>query len=447
MSDSRIRRAPASRLQATRHMAVLGAPAAVLAAANLFYGGYPPIASALLGVIGAAFLGVALLRGGVRADLAALKPALPIAVLFGLTILAAVVSLTPFAIGGVHPLWAWVPGTSPAGTLDKSATAFEILKLLGTACWFLLGCVLGAQSARGRDAVGAILAVGGAYALIALVQFLAEPARGGVHRLFGGFASANAAGSVMGALLVIAVAHLVLQLRRGKLERGSERYTRAAPSIALILLFAACLGLTGSRGGLAATAVALAFLFVWDSFATKASLWRIGGGLAAGLAAAAVFITRDSPVLQRLANDTLADDARAVIFQAHWQAFLDAPVGGYGLGAYPAVNNMIVTTESYPALAGTIVLHNTYLQWLEEAGLVGAVPMFALVVVVLAATVWFTVRRRSNRTLIGGLLAASLLLLVHASVDVGLQTPSVYLFWSVLLGLGLALAQAPSRSR
>ena len=436
-----------SRVQSLRRLTVLGAPAAVLAAANLFYGGYPPIASALLGLIGAAFLGIALLQSGVRADLTALRPAVPIAALFAVVAAAALVSLTPFAIAGVHPLWAWVPETSPAGTLDKSATAFEILKLFGAACWFLLGCVLGAQSTRGRDAVGALLAVGGAYALIALVQFLAEPARGGVHRLFGGFASANAAGSVMGALLVVAVAWLVLQQRRGKHDRGADRYTRLAPGVALILLFAACLALTGSRGGLAATAVALAFLFVWDSFATRASLWRIGAGLAAGLVAAAVFITRDSPVLQRLANDTLADDARGTIFQAHWQAFLDAPVGGYGLGAYPAVNNMIVTTETYPALGGTIVLHNTYLQWLEEAGLVGAVPMFALVAVILGATVWFAVRRRSNRTLIGGLLAASLLLLVHAAVDVGLQTPSIYLFWSVLLGLGLALSQASSRSR
>lgn len=442
MTDSRT-----SPLQRSRRLVVLGAPAAVIAAAHLFYGGYPPIASALLTMFGAGFLGLALLQSDVRADVIALKPAVPIAVLFGLVIVAAIVSLTPLAIGGVHPLWAWVPETSPAGTLDKSATGFEILKLFGVACWFLLGSILGARSTRGRDAVGAVLAVGGAYALVALVQFLGEPSRGGVHRLYGGFASANAAASVMGALLLVAVAYLVLQVRRGKHDRGADRYTRLAPSVALMLLFATCLTLTGSRGGLAATVAALAFLFVWDSFATRAGLLRIGAGAVAGLTAVAIFISRDSPVLARLAHDTATADARGVIVQAHWQAFLDAPVGGYGLGAYPLVNNLIMTTGAYPELAGTIVLHNTYLQWVEEAGLVGALPMFALVVVILGATVWFAVRRRSNRTLIGGLLAASLLLLIHASVDVGLQTPSIYLFWSVLLGLGLALAQAPTRSR
>jgi O-antigen ligase len=438
---------PSARQQAATRYLVVGAPAAVLSAAHLFYGGYPPIASALLVFIGAALLAIACTRPAVRADLAALRPAAPIALLFSLVIVAALISLTPAAIGGPHPLWAWVPEAGAAGTIDKSATRFEILKLLGVACWFVLGCVLGAQSARARSVIAAVLAVGGAYALIALIQFLAEPARGGVHRLFGGFASANAAASVVGSLLVITVAYLALQTRRGRHDRGSDRYTRLAPALALILLFAACLALTGSRGGLASTAVALAFLFVWDSFATKANLWRIGGGLVAGVVAAAVFITRDSPVLQRLAADTFADDARHVIFQAHWQAFLDAPIGGYGLGAYPAINNMIVTPETYPPLAGTIVLHNTYLQWLEEAGVVGAAPLFLVVAVILGATVWFAVQRKSNRTLIGGLLAASVLLLLHASVDVGLQTPSIYLFWSMLLGFGLALSQAATRAR
>jgi hypothetical protein len=72
--------------------------------------------------------------------------------------------------------------------------------------------------------------------------------------------------------------------------------------------------------------------------------------------------------------------------------------------------------------------------------------MFLLIVVVLGVTAWRTFRRPRNQSLLTGLLCASLIVLLHAGVDVSLNTLSFCAFWSLLLGLGFGLSQASSRA-
>jgi O-antigen ligase len=169
---------------------------------------------------------------------------------------------------------------------------------------------------------------------------------------------------------------------------------------------------------------------------------------AAGVAAVVVLLLAlngNQLFLDRFAAAAEAGGDRAVLVQTHWQAFLRSPLTGYGLGSFPELNNQVMTPQTFPALAATTQLHNVYLQWLVEAGLLGALPMFAAVALVLWTAGRRGLQRRSGRTLVAGLLAADVVVLLHGLTDFSLQIPSIAALWALLLGLQFAWAQAPSR--
>ncbi|CAN5295475.1 hypothetical protein BH09PSE2_BH09PSE2_23690 [soil metagenome] len=91
----------------------------------------------------------------------------------------------------------------------------------------------------------------------------------------------------------------------------------------------------------------------------------------------------------------------------------------------------------------------TYVQWLEEVGVVGAVPMFATVALLLGLIVRGLWVRKSMRSWLRGVLAVTLVILLHGLSDYALQTPSIANTWAMLLGVGLAVAtgKRPKRVR
>ena len=72
-----------------------------------------------------------------RKGLAALDGLDLAALLFALVLAMALLSLSPFSPGGSHPIWAWAGVTPGSGTINRSATLLEIVKLLGLACAFI----------------------------------------------------------------------------------------------------------------------------------------------------------------------------------------------------------------------------------------------------------------------------------------------------------------------
>jgi O-antigen ligase len=283
--------------------------------------------------------------------------------------------------------------------------------------------------------------VGGLYAAVSLLTFVAglQVAPGG--RLTGGFLSANSGATVFGILLVLGLALFLRAWKRTIGHGVSRRLTAAAAPLACLALFAACLLLTASRMGLVATLFALAVLL----FGEMAS----SGRARAPVMAAVALLLGLGVVLAFSGNDLLwtrvggidgAVDVRGQIFSAHWAAFIDSPLFGYGLGSFDAINSQIMTGETYRSLWSIRATHNVYLQWLQEAGLAGAVPMFALVGLVLVVSILRAVGGR-GRTLHLGLVCASLVVLVHGLTDYGLQVPSIAAFWAFLLGLQLTYGQ------
>ena len=426
---------------------VLGVVPALIFCAHFFYGATLDLPALTMFAVLSGALVVALIRSSARAELERLSSG---TVLFGLftgVVAIAALTLTPAVPGGPLPIWSWA-GLPPAATLNRSATIVEIIKLTGLASVFVLGCLLGARAERAREVMVMLLALGGIYAAVSLVLFLGGgQIAAGSSRLAGGFFSANLAGTQFGVLTMLATAWLIRGWGQAARETVVTRIIDLAPVIAVLLLFVACLLLTASRAAIVSTVAGAGLLLGWAALDNRGSRWlpMVGGGII--LSCAAVLIVQGNTLFaDRFGGLAEGDATREAVAAAHWRAFLDSPLFGYGLGSYPEVNNQIMTVSNADALAVSVIQHNAYLQWLEEAGIVGALPMFALIAVILGTTAWRAFQRKRNRTVIMGLLAASVVVLLHAAVDVSLNTPSFEAFWALLLGMGFALSQAPRRA-
>ncbi|MBX9615176.1 MAG: O-antigen ligase family protein [Caulobacteraceae bacterium] len=428
--------------------ATLGLVPALIFVAHFFYGAALDLPALVLLSLLSALLVAALVRADLRRELSALTPVWAVLGPFVAVVAIAAWTLTPAVPGGPHPIWDWA-GMPGASTLNRSATVLEIIKLLGLASVFVLGCLLGARADRGRNTFAVILGIGAVYGVISLVLFLGGgQIAHGDRRLAGGFYSANIAGTQFGVLVLMATAWAVRRWGQAGDRTLVERITDLAPVLALILLFLACLLLTASRAAISATGLAVILFLGWAALDNRRSRWplmALGGVLVLG--AVLLLVQGNTLFADRFGTLAEGDTTRAAVAAAHWQAFLDSPLLGYGLGSYAHVNNQIMTQANAGALSVSVIQHNAYLQWLEEAGVIGAVPMFALIAVILGTTAWRAYRRPRNRILVVGLLAGSLIVLLHAAVDVSLNTPSFVAFWTLMLGLGFAMSQASSRGR
>lgn len=430
-----------------RGMVLATVPAAIYVA-NLFLGAALPIPALVFFAVTSATLLTALANADARADLARMTPIAAPAILFATTIAVALLSLSDLTPGGGHPIWAWA-GFPSASSLNLSATILEIIKLFGLATVFLLGCLLGARTGRGREALWLILVLGALYGFTSLLLYLADPRlMRNAMRFTAGFATPNVAGTQFGVLLVLGVAWAFRKWRTLQGRSPAECVSGMAVVAAPVLVFLVCLLMTASRGAMAATGLSLCLVGAWEAIESRRSRWSlVAAGVGLTAVAATVAFQGNQLFLDRFGDLRAGQGIRAQVFEAHWHAFLASPLFGYGLGSFSEVNDQIATIANTRSLAVSVVLHNAYLQWLVEAGVVGSAPFFILIALILGTTSWRTARRAHNRTIMVGLLAASLLVLVHATVDVSLNTPSFEAFWALLLGLGFALSQAPSGRR
>lgn len=407
---------------------------ALLALAHLTFGANQMLAAQVLAMLLAAALIVGLMRPAAAEELAALRPLWPVAALFGVVMGWAILSLFVAGPDGAHPVWGRVGGQ--AGTINRSATLLEIAKLGGLACVFLLGCMQGARRSGAVFTINAILAVGAVWAGVALTMYLGGLQVADTPRLTGGLMSPNSAATVFGVLTVLAAADMLRRLR-GAPAGLPLRVQAMGPALACGLLFAGCLLLTASRMGVASTLLALAALVLWSQYAAlRRHPLRLVGGLA--LALGGLLLLGGDLFLSRLARLGQDTGARETIFSAHWSAFLETPLTGHGLGTFNDVNNAIMTPETFGALHFIRAMHNVYLQWLTEVGVLGAAAMFGLIAVIMAVATARAADPRPGQSLQRGLIAANLVVLAHGLTDYALQTPSIAAFWAFLLGLQFA---------
>jgi O-antigen ligase len=409
--------------------------------AHLTFGANQPAAALWF----TAILGIALvvsLASPLRRGLFDLAPTWPLAGLLLVVIGVALWSLTPFTPGGPHPLYEWAGNGVGVASIDRGATVVEIVKLLGLAAAFAVGALQGVSRSRGQATIEGLVWAGGAYAAVSLVTFLAgvQVAQGG-GRLSGGFLSFNNGATVFGILVVLSLSVFLRAWKRTDGLGVSKRLTKTAVSLSCLSLAAVCLILTASRMGLVATAIALVVLLLWETASSAKGRVPIWIGTVLLLAVGGVLTFSGNDLIWTRVGGIDADvDVRGQIFSAHWQAFLASPLFGYGLGSFDAINTQIMTGETVGNLWVIRATHNVYLQWLEEAGIVGAAPIFLLVGLTLVFSAWRALGGK-GKGLQRGLVCASLVVLVHGLTDYALQVPSIAGFWAFLLGLGFAFGQ------
>ena len=416
----------------------------LLFAGHWFYGALVNDVAMLMGIAAALLVAVALVRPDVRDDLLRLRGLEAPTILFGLTVLIAVWTLTPWIPGGPHPVWAYVGVKPGASTIDKSSTIMEIIKLLGLGCFFLVGAATGARDDRARFALQLTLGLGVAFGLWAFFGSVTGSVyQTGGHRLEAHFLNPNTAGTFFAVLLTLAVSELAGRVKR---RRSEKDLTAAIAAAATVLTFAICLLDTVSRGAmLAFTGGMLVFLTVQLATGgirpTRAVIVALAG-LAVTLLL--ILIAGDALIARFFAAEQDAD-VRTAIWKAHWGAFLDSPLFGYGLGTTETVNRTLTSAQNYVVLQPIRSILNVYLEWLENAGVVGAAPMFLCVGALIVATFRRTLRRSRMVRPLAGLIAIDAIFLIHGATDSGLEVTSIAALWSWLLGLQFSLAQGSSR--
>jgi len=377
---------------------------------------------------------------------------------FALVILAGIASLTP--LFEPHPIWSLVPGAIKTVTIDPYATWLNLFKLLGLAAAFLVGAGFGGDDERAKQLIRTILLAGLAYGTWAFLSqeldrntLFGQTRVWSPDRLSASLPSANIAATLFGALTVLNLADLLRRFdqqrerRTGRLQwRHLEAILQAVwlPLLG-ITVSVACLVLTVSRSGMAATVAGIVlFLGIRAVVSAKTGAWvaPLMGTLVVVLGLLIGFVALNLSALdERVAG--LGDDAhtRATIFAAHWAAFLASPWQGFGLGTFAQINAMYVNDANRDSLYDITATYDVYLHWLEEAGLVGTIPMFATVLVVAVRIARGVVERQRSRLSLLGILCVLALFLIHGATDYPFEIPSMSLFLSLLLGVGYRMAK------
>lgn len=220
----------------------------------------------------------------------------------------------------------------------------------------------------GAFVVGALIT-----AIAALAGFSGGPVNSlpSEGRIQGGTGDPN----VLAAAMVAAIA-----LAAG-LMAGARRPSSRLVLLACIVVFGLAAAGSGSRGGTIAALAAFVSALVVMRGGRRAVL---GMAFFVLLAVAAKLLTSSGDA-SRLTSFNDRGDGRDELWRIGWEMFVDHPLVGVGLNSYvPTAPDYVLQPGSLNFIhliaEKPVVVHNTYLQFLAETGVIGFF-LFALVVV------------------------------------------------------------------
>lgn len=393
--------------------------------------------------------------------------------LFGaLTLIWAEVQIAPFVPRDwAHPVWQManeVLTSRVSGKISLSPwrTETELMKLLTYASAAWLSFVASTSSAQARRLLDAMIFIGGAYAVYALVLGFAGLAQFNVfyvmpaaeHDFSGPFVNRNSFATYAGLVTLCAGARFferagsaVSSARdRRRLGLLLTRYVLGPGLPYLIVAVAALAGLiaTGSRAGNAATLIAVVTLlaFSWISAIGRPGLrWIPIIMVCIAVIFISLFMLNSAVWTQRLDDMTasgIRDDTRVMLWSAAWRMIKDAPILGLGLGTYE-VAYPLYSDRMLPFIMDRA--HNDWLELAAGLGLAASLFWWSAIGVVLFRCARGFFERRKDRIYPLLAIGASVLVGFHALFDFSLQMPSIALFYAVLLGLGAAQAISSER--
>ncbi len=211
---------------------------------------------------------------------------------------------------------------------------------------------------------------------------------------------------------------------------------RAWRPLVMLMVMAAALFLTGSRGGFAATLAGLGLmLLALSSRKAGAVGFRRGAIIVFGLGVLAVFWITSAGLLQRLDRSGADLASRIEAYELAADGVEDNPWLGFGYGTF-ADSFRLYRDER---LHGHFdMAHNTYLENAFELGWPVALAQFIVIgaLFIVCLNGW---RRREGEGVFPALgMAATVLVAVHSLVDFSLQMPATAIAYAAIMGAACA---------
>lgn len=360
-----------------------------------------------------------------------------------------------------HPLWrdaqqALGMPLQPSVSITRNQPWFELGRplvcMLAVACGFLVGT----DEARARQLMKVIGWSGAAYAAYGILAHLLDPThilglekKAYLGSVTGTFINRNTAAAFFGSCAVVwsllLWERLRLEMRRGPFDWRAlvNRPSLAMPKsivleLAMLLLCLAAMFMTGSRGGVGLSLVALCVAFV--AFFRRNLPHRTGlliGAAASAAVALLLLSLMGGRVNMRFDTGGIADQDRLEAYRATLRMIADHPWFGTGQGtfayAFPAYRSPDVSIWGVWDMA-----HNTLLEIAADMGLPIATLVAATWLVIFAVLIRGAIVRRRARIVPVAALSVALLAVLHSLIDFTLQIPGYAIVALSLVGAGLA---------
>lgn len=272
----------------------------------------------------------------------------------------------------------------------------------------------------------------------------AEPGRQYTCALSGTFVNSNSYATYAGMALVVALGLVFSRPITPSRMPGSAAMeptasawlsgARAIYLAAMLFLFGGLL-MSASRAGFGATVVGallLAGLMLRGRLPPRPVLaWML---VAAILIGAVFTVVAGSAFFHKMAtlpeNDLVA---RFRLWQLAVSAIEQSPWLGWGLGTFPDVYSLLQPPDLQTAYDKA---HSTPLEWVMDLGIPAALCAFATALIPFSVCVSGCRRRRTDRYLPAVASAATMVAILHSTLDFSLQIPAIAFGVSALLGMG-----------
>jgi O-antigen ligase len=365
-----------------------------------------------------------------------------------------------------HPIWqmtadAFEKPVIGSISVNRDLTTLALLRLITAASVFWVALQLCRNPSRAHLLLRAIAIIAGAYAAYGLIAFAVTPgyvlwvrtmfSKGYVTSTF---VNHNSFATYAG-IGLIAVCGLILRLyRREVASAGSPLQFKIATFIevtgkrgAFLLsvgfLILAALLLSGSRGGIIATALGL-FVFGALSFEKRKKSGSTDQReiiVFVALLVGAAFLAFGDVFVGKIAQQGLRDENRLSVYGITVGSILDNPVLGYGYGTFADVFPMF-RDRSISVQGKWTMAHNTYLEVFQGLGLIFGAMLLASVGFLVFYCLKGATARQTSATAPAVATGAAFLVGVHSLVDFSLQIQAVALTFMSVLGAGVAQSKS-----
>ena len=437
-----------------------------LAWVPFWYGSHALIAWGINAIIFpslAALYELSLILRGVPRPVAIPRIRLAAALFAAAAVWALVQNATWVPAGWHHPIWQIASdllGRPVAGSIsvDRSLTAVALVRLITAASVFWLALQLSRDVIRARWLIWTVVAISVLYSTVGLFALGFMPN----GRVFGElapskfvistFLNQNTYATFAGIGFLAAIG-MTLRLYRRHLSRTGHLLrlqiaalidtTGGKGALPLILAFVLFTGLllSGSRGGIFATGLGFLVLLGLNMRRGKQSLRHEALLLIfTMLVVGAVFLGFSDVLARRIAAGGVYDQGRLHIFLVTIRSILNAPLLGFGYGAFSATFPMF-HDKSVNVWIFWDMASNTYLEELQGLGLPFGTMLIASVVVLVWDCLKGARTRQRDATIPAIAASVSFLVGAHALVESSLQIQAVTLTYMAVLGAGVAQAR------